>query len=73
VNHRLVISEARGQSRIALVRIEAPQTFDYQNKYFTDDLKYFCPWGSGQKSRTITKSRSRASACSAVADGGART
>ena len=29
-----------------LVRIVAPQgNYDYQNKYFTDDTKYFCPSG----------------------------
>jgi len=28
------------------VRIEAPQgNYDYQNKYFTDDTKYYCPSG----------------------------
>ena len=31
---------------LPLVRIEAPQgNYDYQNKYFTDDVKYFCPAG----------------------------
>jgi D-alanine-D-alanine ligase len=31
---------------LPLVRIEAPQgNYDYQNKYFTDDTKYFCPAG----------------------------
>jgi D-alanine-D-alanine ligase len=29
---------------LPLVRIEAPQgNYDYQNKYFTDDVKYYCP------------------------------
>src|SRR5689334_18560700 len=31
---------------LPLIRIEAPQgNYDYQNKYFTDDTKYFCPCG----------------------------
>ena len=35
-----------GDRALPLVRIEAPQgNYDYQNKYFTDDTKYFCPSG----------------------------
>jgi D-alanine-D-alanine ligase len=35
-----------GDEALPLVRIEAPQgNYDYQNKYFTDDTKYFCPAG----------------------------
>jgi len=35
-----------GEVALPLVRIEAPQgNYDYQNKYFTDDTKYFCPSG----------------------------
>jgi D-alanine-D-alanine ligase len=35
-----------GDVALPLVRIEAPQgNYDYQNKYFTDDTKYFCPAG----------------------------
>jgi D-alanine-D-alanine ligase len=35
-----------GDTALPLVRIEAPQgNYDYQNKYFTDDVKYFCPAG----------------------------
>ncbi|QJR13857.1 D-alanine--D-alanine ligase [Usitatibacter palustris] len=31
---------------LPLVRIEAPQgNYDYQNKYFTDDTRYYCPSG----------------------------
>ncbi len=31
---------------LPLIRIVAPQgNYDYQNKYFTDDTKYFCPSG----------------------------
>jgi D-alanine-D-alanine ligase len=37
-----------GDTALPLVRIEAPQgNYDYQNKYFTDDTKYFCPAGVG--------------------------
>jgi D-alanine-D-alanine ligase len=35
-----------GETALPLVRIEAPQgNYDYQNKYFTDDVKYHCPSG----------------------------
>ena len=35
-----------GDTALPLVRIEAPQgNYDYQNKYFTDDVKYYCPSG----------------------------
>ena len=35
-----------GLTALPLVRIEAPQgNYDYQNKYFTDDTKYYCPSG----------------------------
>jgi D-alanine-D-alanine ligase len=35
-----------GETALPLVRIEAPQgNYDYQNKYFTDDTKYYCPSG----------------------------
>ena len=33
-----------GEVALPLVRIEAPHgNYDYQNKYFTDETKYFCP------------------------------
>ncbi len=38
----------RGESAVALpvIRIAAPEgSYDYQNKYFTDDVKYHCPSG----------------------------
>ena len=39
-------SSILGESALPLVRIEAPQgNYDYQNKYFTDDVKYHCPAG----------------------------
>jgi D-alanine-D-alanine ligase len=35
-----------GDRALPLVRIVAPQgNYDYQNKYFTDETKYFCPAG----------------------------
>lgn len=35
-----------GDRALPLIRIEAPQgKYDYQNKYFNDDTRYFCPSG----------------------------
>ena len=35
-----------GERALPLVRIEAPEgNYDYQNKYFTDATKYYCPAG----------------------------
>ena len=35
-----------GDSALPLVRIEAPGgNYDYRNKYFTDETKYYCPAG----------------------------
>jgi D-alanine-D-alanine ligase len=35
-----------GDEALPLIRIEAPQgKYDYQNKYFSDETKYFCPSG----------------------------
>jgi len=35
-----------GAQALPLVRIEAPEgKYDYQNKYFSDDTRYFCPCG----------------------------
>jgi D-alanine-D-alanine ligase len=35
-----------GDMALPLIRIEAPQgNYDYQNKYFTDEVKYHCPSG----------------------------
>jgi D-alanine-D-alanine ligase len=42
----IISDPARGPVALPLVRIEAPHgNYDYQNKYFTDDVKYFCPSG----------------------------
>ena len=35
-----------GDVALPLIRIEAPEgKYDYKNKYFTDDTKYYCPSG----------------------------
>jgi D-alanine-D-alanine ligase len=35
-----------GEEALPLIRIEAPKgNYDYQNKYFTDATKYYCPSG----------------------------
>ena len=42
----IVALPGRGDVALPLVRIVAPQgNYDYQNKYFTDDTKYYCPSG----------------------------
>jgi D-alanine-D-alanine ligase len=42
----IVTDRESGEIALPLVRIEAPQgNYDYQNKYFTDDTKYYCPSG----------------------------
>src|ERR1700694_1537303 len=42
----IVTHAQRGAPALPLVRIVAPQrNYDYQNKYFTDDTKYFVPSG----------------------------
>ena len=41
-----VTASILGEVALPLVRIEAPQgNYDYQNKYFTDETKYYCPSG----------------------------
>jgi D-alanine-D-alanine ligase len=35
-----------GETALPLIRIEAPQgNYDYQNKYFSDETRYYCPSG----------------------------
>jgi len=42
----IVTLPGRGEVALPLVRIVAPQgNYDYQNKYFTDATKYYCPSG----------------------------
>ena len=39
-----------GETALPLVRIEAPQgNYDYRNKYFTDETKYYCPAGLAER------------------------
>ncbi len=46
VTASIITERGRGEVALPLVRIEAPEgNYDYQNKYFTDDTKYFCPAG----------------------------
>jgi D-alanine-D-alanine ligase len=46
IEGRELTAAVLGEQALPLVRIEAPQgNYDYQNKYFTDDTKYFCPSG----------------------------
>ncbi len=41
-----VLGSGLGAEVLPVVRIAAPQgAYDYQNKYFTDDVKYHCPSG----------------------------
>jgi len=44
-----------GDRALPLIRIEAPQgNYDYHNKYFSDETRYFCPSGLPQpKEREI--------------------
>ncbi len=44
-----------GERALPLIRIEAPAgNYDYHNKYFSDDTKYFCPSGiAAAKEREI--------------------
>jgi len=41
-----VLETSAGIEALPVVRIEAPEAgYDYQNKYFTDDVRYHCPSG----------------------------
>jgi len=41
-----VLGTGAGARALPVVRIAAPEgAYDYQNKYFTDDVKYHCPSG----------------------------
>jgi D-alanine-D-alanine ligase len=51
-----------GDDTLPLVRIDAPEgKYDYQNKYFTDEVKYHCPAGI----RADTEAQIRAAALKA--------
>jgi D-alanine-D-alanine ligase len=46
---------------LPLIRIEAPQgNYDYHNKYFSDDTKYFCPSGIPDAKEREIRARSLA-------------
>ena len=41
-----VLGEGADAEALPVVRIQAPEgAYDYQNKYFTDDVRYLCPSG----------------------------
>ena len=41
-----VLGQGEGAQALPVIRIVAPEgNYDYQNKYFTDDVKYQCPSG----------------------------
>ena len=61
---------------LPLIRIEAPQgNYDYHNKYFSDETKYFCPSGlaDATSSGRFARSRSPRSTSSAAAAGAGST
>ena len=61
-----------GDRALPLIRIEAPAgNYDYHNKYFSDDTKYFCPSGiaGGEGARDSARRRSRRFASWAAAAG----
>ncbi len=46
IEGRELTASILGEEALPLVRIEAPQgNYDYQNKYFTDETRYYCPAG----------------------------
>jgi len=51
-----------GRRALPLIRIEAPQgNYDYHNKYFSDETKYFCPSGiAAEKEQEIATASMRA-------------
>ena len=60
---------------LPLIRIVAPQgNYDYHNKYFSDQTKYFCPAGLPEEiEQAIRRSRSLRSTSSAAPDGAGST
>ena len=64
-----------GDRALPLIRIEAPGgNYDYHNKYFSDDTRYYCPSGlpADQEAKSAPR-RSRPSASSAAAAGDGST
>ena len=62
-----------GDRALPLIRIEAPAgNYDYHNKYFSDDTKYFCPCRPRRRRRSgeiLARRRSTRSASWAAAAG----
>jgi len=58
-----------GEQALPLVRIEAPEgKYDYRNKYFSDETRYYCPCGLPEQEeagiRALTLDAARALGCS---------
>ncbi|MFT3718137.1 D-alanine--D-alanine ligase [Pseudorhodoferax sp.] len=63
-----VLGTGAGAQALPVVRIQAPEgAYDYQNKYFTDAVRYLCPSGlpeaEEQEIRRITLAAYRALGC----------
>ncbi|HSJ98111.1 MAG TPA: D-alanine--D-alanine ligase, partial [Myxococcota bacterium] len=68
VDGRELTASILGTQALPLVRIEAPEgNYDYQNKYFTDATRYFCPAGIDdaleQEIRTVALASFRLLGC----------
>jgi len=62
IHGRELTASILGETALPLIRIEAPQgNYDYQNKYFNDETKYYCPAEIGDDSEnTIREAALRA-------------
>jgi D-alanine-D-alanine ligase len=50
IEGRELTASILGDTALPLIRIEAPQgNYDYQNKYFSDETKYYCPAGLSEE------------------------
>ena len=50
-----------GERALPLIRIEAPQgNYDYHNKYFSDETRYYCPCGIDAKVESAIQAQSMA-------------
>ena len=71
-----VLGEGDDARALPVVRIVAPDgAYDYQNKYFTDVVRYLCPSGlpAAEEARDPAHRRSPPTARSAAAAGAAPT
>src|SRR4029079_5226392 len=58
---------------LPLIRIDAPQgNYDYHNKYFSDETKYFCPSGLAQAQEDASRARALAASDLVGGAGGGR-